>query len=157
MHQSFRPLSTCVMCGIGEHKEQWRGWLGWEDEEDEIFIGSDQWCLEDMGDFNFIGSQQNRSAPSGNLNDMFLFNDLIDHLGIWSYLLRGDLLPCLVCNKILWWFRWIGSSLPRVGLPLTPTLLSLLWKDQLQIMCPIWWLLTLLSPRANCFSFITFG
>jgi hypothetical protein len=54
-----------------------------------------------MGDFNFIRYQQNRSAHGGNLNDMFLFNDLIDHLGIWSYLLRGDLLLGLICNKIL--------------------------------------------------------
>jgi hypothetical protein len=35
-----------------------------------------------MGDFNFIRSQDNRNLPGGDMNAIFLFNELISHLGL---------------------------------------------------------------------------
>jgi hypothetical protein len=42
-----------------------------------------------LGDFNFIRSEQNKNRPGGNVNDMFLFNELIDHLGLLELPLKG--------------------------------------------------------------------
>jgi exonuclease III len=35
-----------------------------------------------IGDFNFIRSEENRNKPGGDINDMFLFNEIIGHLGL---------------------------------------------------------------------------
>ena len=42
-----------------------------------------------MGDFNFVRAQDNRNRPGGNMNDMFLFNEIIDHLGLLELPLKG--------------------------------------------------------------------
>src|SRR3954453_14247326 len=42
-----------------------------------------------MGDFNFIRSQQNRNKPGGDINDMFTFNTVIDHLGLEEPPIKG--------------------------------------------------------------------
>jgi exonuclease III len=47
----------------------------------------DNWLL--LGDFNFIRSQLNRNKPGGDTNDMFLFNDIIGHLGLLELPLKG--------------------------------------------------------------------
>jgi exonuclease III len=39
---------------------------------------SANWLL--LGDFNFIRSQDNRNKPGGDVNDMFMFNEIIGHL-----------------------------------------------------------------------------
>jgi hypothetical protein len=48
---------------------------------------SDNWLL--LGDFNFIRSHENRNKPGGDTNDMFLFNDIIGHLGLLELPLKG--------------------------------------------------------------------
>src|ERR1041385_4555070 len=47
----------------------------------------DNWLL--LGDFNFIRSLDNRNRPGGNINDIFLFNEIIGHLGILELPLKG--------------------------------------------------------------------
>jgi hypothetical protein len=42
-----------------------------------------------LGDFNFIRSQDNRNMRGGDLNDMFLFNEIIGHLGLLELQLKG--------------------------------------------------------------------
>jgi hypothetical protein len=41
------------------------------------------------GDFNFIRLQDNRNIPGGDANDMFIFNELISHLGLLELPLKG--------------------------------------------------------------------
>jgi hypothetical protein len=45
------------------------------------------WLL--LGDFNFIRSSDNRNKPGGDINDMFIFNDIIGHLGLVELPLKG--------------------------------------------------------------------
>lgn len=40
----------------------------------------DNWLL--LGDFNFMRYVENRNLPGGDINDMFLFNEVIGHLGL---------------------------------------------------------------------------
>jgi hypothetical protein len=47
------------------------------------------WLL--LGDFNFIRSTENRNKPGGDINEMFLFNDIIGHLGLIELPLKGRL------------------------------------------------------------------
>jgi hypothetical protein len=42
-----------------------------------------------LGDFNFYRSINNRNKPGGNINDTFIFNDAIDHLGLVELPLKG--------------------------------------------------------------------
>lgn len=51
-------------------------------------IGPDDLFLI-MGDFHFYRSTSNRNRPGGNINDMLLFNDIIDHLGLTELPLKG--------------------------------------------------------------------
>jgi hypothetical protein len=41
---------------------------------------NDNWLL--LGDFNFIRSHENLNKSGGDTNDMFLFNEIIGHLGL---------------------------------------------------------------------------
>ena len=45
------------------------------------------WLL--LGDFNFIRSLDNRNLPGGDVNDMFIFNEIIGHLGLLEIPLKG--------------------------------------------------------------------
>ena len=47
----------------------------------------DKWLL--LGDFNFMRSLENRNLPGGNVNDIFLFNEIIGHLGIVELPIKG--------------------------------------------------------------------
>jgi exonuclease III len=48
---------------------------------------SENWLL--VGDFNFIRSHENRNKPGGDTSDMFLFNEIIGHLGLLELPLKG--------------------------------------------------------------------
>jgi hypothetical protein len=48
---------------------------------------TENWLL--LGDFNFIRSQENRNKPGGDVNDIFLFNEIIGHLGLLELPLKG--------------------------------------------------------------------
>jgi hypothetical protein len=85
----------------------------------------DNWLL--LGDFNFIRSQDNRNKPGGDVNEMFLFNDIIGHLGLlelplkgrrytWSNMQREPLL-----EQLDWFFtsqHWISDYPNSLVLPL---------------------------------------
>ena len=45
------------------------------------------WLL--LGDFNFIRSLDNRNLPGGAVNNIFLFNEIIGHLGLLELSLKG--------------------------------------------------------------------
>jgi endonuclease/exonuclease/phosphatase family metal-dependent hydrolase len=71
-----------------------------------------------MGDFNFIRSQDNRNAPGGDVNDMFLFNDLTDHLGLLELPIKGrsftwsNMQQAPLMEQLDWFFTsssWISS------------------------------------------------
>lgn len=81
-----------------------------------------------LGDFNFIRSQDNRNKPGGNINDMFIFNDIIGHLGLlelpikgrsytWSNMQQEPLL-----EQLDWFFtspNWSSSYPNTLVLPLS--------------------------------------
>jgi hypothetical protein len=83
------------------------------------------WLL--LGDFNFIRSHENRNKPGGDVNDMFLFNEIIGHLGLlelplkgrrytWSNMQREPLL-----EQLDWFFtsqNWISVYPNTMVLPL---------------------------------------
>jgi len=83
------------------------------------------WLL--LGDFNFIRSMDNRNMPGGDVNDMFLFNEIIGHLGLlelpikgrsytWSNMQRDPLL-----EQLDWFFtspNWIVDFPNSMVLPL---------------------------------------
>jgi endonuclease/exonuclease/phosphatase family metal-dependent hydrolase len=47
----------------------------------------DNWLL--LGDFNFMRSIENRNKPGVDMNDIFLFNEIISHLGLIELPLKG--------------------------------------------------------------------
>ena len=47
----------------------------------------DNWLL--LGDFNFMRSLENRNLPGGNVSDIFLFNEVIGHLGLVELPIKG--------------------------------------------------------------------
>lgn len=42
-----------------------------------------------LGDFNFYRSTGNMNKPGGNLNDIFIFNEVISHLGLLEIPIKG--------------------------------------------------------------------
>lgn len=46
-----------------------------------------KWLL--LGDFNFMRSLDNRNLPGGSVNDIFLFNEVIGHLGLVELPIKG--------------------------------------------------------------------
>jgi hypothetical protein len=85
----------------------------------------DNWII--LGDFNFVRSQDNRNKPGGDINDMFLFNEIIGHLGLlelpikgraytWSNMQKDPLL-----EQLDWFFtsaNWISDYPNTMVLPL---------------------------------------
>lgn len=47
----------------------------------------EHWLL--VGDFNFIRSLENRNLPGGDIHDIFIFNEIIGHLGLLELPLKG--------------------------------------------------------------------
>jgi hypothetical protein len=56
-------------------KEEFTNWLYNYDAS-----ALDSWIV--MGDFNLIRFPENRNRPSGNVNEMLLFNDVGSHLDL---------------------------------------------------------------------------
>jgi hypothetical protein len=48
---------------------------------------NEDWLL--VGDFNFIRSPNNRNKPGGNINDMFIFNDIIREQNLTELPIKG--------------------------------------------------------------------
>jgi hypothetical protein len=66
----------------GTERDEFINWLH------EPNIGEfENWLL--LGDFNFMRSTQNRNKSGANLNDIFIFNELISYLGLIELPLKG--------------------------------------------------------------------
>ena len=66
----------------GQPRDDFVNWLY------HLSIPSDEhWLL--LGDFNFIRSLDNRNQPGGDINGIFLFNEVIGHLGLLELPIKG--------------------------------------------------------------------
>jgi exonuclease III len=66
----------------GELRDEFVNWMN------SLIIDPDQcWIL--MGDFNFVRSVQNRNLPRGDMNDIFIFNEIISNVGLVEIPLKG--------------------------------------------------------------------
>jgi endonuclease/exonuclease/phosphatase family metal-dependent hydrolase len=83
-----------------------------------------------MGDFNFIRSEENRNKPGGDVNDMFLFNEIIGHLGLLELPLKGrrftwsNMQAQPLLEQLDWFFtsaEWISSFPNTTVMPLANT------------------------------------
>src|SRR4051812_38370101 len=83
-----------------------------------------------LGDFNFIRSPENRNRPGGDLNDIFLFNEIIGHLGILELPLKGraftwsNMQDEPLMEQLDWFFTsssWISVYPNTVVLPMAKT------------------------------------
>lgn len=63
-------------------RSQFISWLRNLDIQDE-----ENWLI--LGDFNFYRSVENRNRAGGNIQDMLIFNDMIDFLGLVEIPLKG--------------------------------------------------------------------
>jgi predicted amino acid racemase len=106
-----------------------------------------------VGDFNHIHSPKNRNGPRGNMNEMMLFNDIINHLDLvevplksraftWSNMQHNSLL-----EKLDWVFTsssWTASFRNTMAYHL-PHVVSdhILYVIQMESMV----------PRSNIFHF----
>jgi hypothetical protein len=86
------------------------------------------WLL--LGDFNFIRSHDNRNKPGGDVHDLFLFNEIIGHLGLLELPLKGrrftwsNMQTSPLLEQLDWFFtsaNWISDYPSSVVLPLTKT------------------------------------
>ena len=66
----------------GEMRDEFVNWLYNLQVEPE-----QKWLV--VGDFNFIRSMENRNLPGGDVNDIFIFNEIIGHLGLLELPLKG--------------------------------------------------------------------
>ena len=53
----------------------------------ELQIEEENWMI--MGDFNFYRSLENRNRDGGNINDIFIFNEVIRNVGLQEIPLKG--------------------------------------------------------------------
>jgi hypothetical protein len=83
-----------------------------------------------IGDFNFIRSEENRNKPGGDVNDMFLFNEIIGHLGLLELPLKGrrftwsNMQAQPLLEQLDWFFtsaEWISSFPNTIVMPLANT------------------------------------
>lgn len=84
---SVHNLATWNLITVyGPTREPWRtNFVSWLYSLD--IAPDDHWLI--LGDFNFYRSASNRNRPGGNTNDMLVFNDIIQHLGLIELLLKG--------------------------------------------------------------------
>jgi endonuclease/exonuclease/phosphatase family metal-dependent hydrolase len=99
----------------------------------------ENWIL--LGDFNFMRSPENRNKDGGNINDMFIFNEIIGHLGLlelplkgrsytWSNMQRNPLLEQLdwffmSCNWIIDFPNTMVVPLARKGSDHVPCVVNI--------------------------------
>ena len=66
----------------GEERETFVSWL-----YNLPILPDTLWLV--LGDFNFIRAPDSRNKPGGDVNDMFIFNEVIGHLGLEELPLKG--------------------------------------------------------------------
>jgi endonuclease/exonuclease/phosphatase family metal-dependent hydrolase len=115
---------------------------------------SQNWLL--LGDFNFIRTSRNRNKPGGNINDMFIFNEIIGHLNLielpltgrsftWSNMQNDPLM-----EQLDWFFtttNWTIEFLNTLVLPLAK-----LASDRIPCVVDI----DTIIPKAKIFRFESF-
>jgi hypothetical protein len=116
---------------------------------------SENWLL--VGDFNFIRSHENRNKPGGDTSDMFLFNEIIGHLGLLELPLKGRAYTWSNMQEEPFWSNWIGFSLALIGLMTTLTPWSSPWLTLDLTMCHVLLILTLIYPRLKSFGLRIIG
>ncbi|XP_073360718.1 uncharacterized protein [Aegilops tauschii subsp. strangulata] len=88
----------------------------------------ENWLL--LGDFNFLRSLDNRNLPGGDLNDMFIFNEIIGHLGLLELPIEGrsytwsNMQDTPLLEQLDWFFTsvdWISDYPMTEVLPLART------------------------------------
>ena len=93
-----------------------------------VIPSEDNWLI--LGDFNFIRSADNRNQPSGDTNDMFIFNEIIDHLGLLELPIKGrsytwsNMQDSPLLEQLDWFFtsaNWISDYPMTQVLPLAKT------------------------------------
>ena len=60
-------------------------------------------------------SMDNRNMMGGDINDMFIFNEIIGHLGLLELPIKVEATLGSICKIIHYWNSWIGSLLPQPG------------------------------------------
>ena len=109
-----------------------------------------------MGDFNLYRSLTDRNNPGGNLNDVFIFNEIISNLGLLEIPLKGrkytwsNMQEDPLLEQLDWCFtstNWISQYPNTLWLPLSkPT------SDHIPCMVQI----DTAIPKANVFRFENF-
>ena len=72
----------------------------------------ENWLL--LGDFNFMRSIENRNQPGGGVNDIFLFNEIIGHLGLIELPIKGrqytwsNMQTSPLLEQIDWFFTFVA-------------------------------------------------
>ena len=89
----------------------------------DITIPDDaNWLL--LGDFNFMRSMENRNKPGGDINDMFIFNEVIGHLGLIGLPIKG--------RRYTWTNMQTVPLLEQIDcslqLPRGPVIILILWS-----------------------------
>jgi exonuclease III len=86
------------------------------------------WLL--LGDFNFIRSNDNRNKPRGNVHEMFLFNEIIGHLGLLELPIKGrcytwsNMQASPLLEQLDWFFtssNWVSYYPNSLVFPLAKT------------------------------------
>ena len=86
------------------------------------------WLL--LGDFNFMRSLENRNLPGGDVNDIFLFNEIIGHLGLVELPIKGrqytwsNMQTSPLLEQIDWFFTsvtWTSDHPNTMVFPLART------------------------------------
>ena len=120
--EKWTMVSTYGPCE-GQPRDDFVSWLY------HLSIPSDEhWLL--LGDFNFIRSLDNRNQPGGDINDIFLFNEVIGHLGLLELPIKGrsftwsNMQQTPLLEQLDWFFTtsdWISHYPNTVVFPLAKT------------------------------------
>ena len=112
----------------------------------------ENWLL--LGHFNFLRSLDNRNLPGGDLNDMFIFNEIIGHLGLLELPIKGrsytwsNFQDTPLLEQLDWFFTsvdWISDYPMTEVLPLARTA-----SDHVPCMVTI----KTSIPKSNLFRFL---
>jgi hypothetical protein len=105
----------------GIERDDFVNWLNGLEIQDDS-----NWMF--MGDFNFYRSLADRNKPGGNLNDVFIFNEIISNLGLQEIPLKGrkftwsNMQEDPLLEQIDWCFtsiNWISNYPNTIWLPLS--------------------------------------
>jgi hypothetical protein len=111
----------------------------------------DNWLI--VGDFNFMRSTKNRNRPGADMNDIFIFNEIISYLGLLELPLKGrnftwsNMQDQPLLQQIDWFFTsycWISAYPNTLVSPLAKST-----SDHTPCVVSI----STVIPKANVFQF----